>query len=461
MPSRQRAYAVFLCCLCTWLVYILIPRQSATLDQESPAPQEPFAYTPLPPVDFGRLDSTDLDALGTYARSKLSIVSSPQDYAEFGLRVRLFRTLYHSQRHGSTSSSKLYAHLEQQLFGWALTGNQTLNDWHSGYRKGKGIVMAVGDTYARYAVHAVKTIRLLNCSLPIEVFHNGLIDLAPDAIEVLASLPNVRVVDISLIFNNSTLHLEQWDIKPFAVLASSFQQAILLDADTVFVQNPSLLFHDAGYVESGALFFHDRTLFAGDHAKSRWLAAFFPEPLSFGLQHTRFFQARSSHEQEAGVVVLDKHRHFIGLLTICALNLPGAKEQIRLETHGEKETFWMGLELASEEYGFLPSMPGSIGATYVGEGGKTMICGHLAHFDRSGALLWFNDGIVANKRDPEWMNDLAMMTHVSKEGTWTPYLCISGPIQALSDNELRLLERIKALFDPDPIKTFLHKQSSQ
>jgi alpha 1,3-mannosyltransferase len=45
-------------------------------------------------------------------------------------------------------------------------------------------------------------------------------------------------------------------------LASSFQQAILMDADTVFLQAPEVLFSQPTYLEKGALFFQDRTLFS-------------------------------------------------------------------------------------------------------------------------------------------------------------------------------------------------------
>jgi alpha 1,3-mannosyltransferase len=46
-----------------------------------------------------------------------------------------------------------------------------------------------------------------------------------------------------------------WAVKPFAILASQFEQVMLIDADVVFVQPPEVLFDHAGYRETGALFF--------------------------------------------------------------------------------------------------------------------------------------------------------------------------------------------------------------
>jgi alpha 1,3-mannosyltransferase len=49
-----------------------------------------------------------------------------------------------------------------------------------------------------------------------------------------------------------------WSAKPFALLFPSFREAILIDADAFFLQNPQVLFDNAAYVQTGVLFFHGR-----------------------------------------------------------------------------------------------------------------------------------------------------------------------------------------------------------
>jgi hypothetical protein len=51
-----------------------------------------------------------------------------------------------------------------------------------------------------------------------------------------------------------------WALRPFAVLASSFKKVILSDADTVFIQDPTLLLQEPGFKDTGAIFYHDRLL---------------------------------------------------------------------------------------------------------------------------------------------------------------------------------------------------------
>lgn len=421
--------------------------------------QDPFVYIPREFIRFHNLSSDSSQIMNNYAQFKLNQNFDAQDYSEFGLRARLFAKLFKKQLEKPCGCS-VYTFLEKQLFGNWLGSISVLDLYHQSIRKDSGIVIAVGNKYVKFACHTIKVIReIYKSSIPIEIFYNGIEDLRSDAIEMFDSMPMVKTVNLKTFV--SINDLAEWDIKPFAILFSSFRNVILMDADAIFMQNPEILFGEEGYQRSGTLFFHDRTLFSGDFEKSRWISRVIPEPHSPSLRMNRLFLGQSSHEQEAGVVIIDKSRHFIGILTVCSLNLPKSKEQIRLETHGEKETFWIAMELVEESYEFLPNKPGSIGQTFLGDNkheGKQMVCGHLAHFDRKGDLLWFNDGIVANKRDPEWENDLADLQYISKEGEWTPYLCIYGNVTILTLEQLSRIEEIKRLYDPEPVNTFVNRR---
>ncbi|KAF9329094.1 hypothetical protein BG006_007812, partial [Podila minutissima] len=75
---------------------------------------------------------------------------------------------------------------------------------------------------------------------------------------------NIEVIDINKSFDNGYLQLKGWAIKSFAILASRFENATLIDTDVFFLQDLSELFKDPTYEELGVLFFYDRTVYGTD-----------------------------------------------------------------------------------------------------------------------------------------------------------------------------------------------------
>jgi hypothetical protein len=319
------------------------------------------------------------------------------------------------------------------------------------------IVIPTGKEYFRFAVHIIRSVReVFNCTIPIQVYYLGKGDLDRVHVEYLKRKLGVEVVDITAIFDNTVLRMKGWDIKPFAMLAAPYEEVLMMDADSVFLQSPEVFFEDSGYRKEGALFFHDRTLFPTDEHKQAWLTGLFPKPLSRQLKSLRYYKMLSSYEQEDGVVLINKRNHFPGLLSACRLNCEPERERIiHVETHGDKETFWLGFELVQEAYAFMPHMPASLGRVQPDyETHEPAVCGKLAHFDRNGTLLWFNDSIADNKKDEEFAQTTPEFSHYSVEGKWTSYLCVHGPKHELSKAQLDTLERLKRVYDPNPLKTF-------
>jgi alpha 1,3-mannosyltransferase len=75
----------------------------------------------------------------------------------------------------------------------------------------------------------------LGCSLPIEIYYNGPKDLDKELIDILHDEEGVSVVDVSgflpPLLRNS---ISGWGIKPLAMLVSSFQEFVFIDADGNF-----------------------------------------------------------------------------------------------------------------------------------------------------------------------------------------------------------------------------------
>ncbi|KAH8797365.1 putative alpha-1,3-mannosyltransferase [Xylogone sp. PMI_703] len=343
-----------------------------------------------------------------------------------------------------------------EAFGWLLTriGN-LLFPWTTFYfpnalslythihNGGRGIVTTAGDKQAPWLLTSIPMIRRLGCSLPIEIMYMGDEDLGSDLRDELERLPGVIVRNLKQLVNED-LELKGFSIKPFALLLSSFREAILLDADAIMFQNPEVLFQDPDYTKYGALFFHDRILSIEDrrlrfsqpvffhdqgsiarHGR-RWLLQTLPEPISEKVKQNRMWTGNSRQVQESGVVVVDKKRHFLALLVVTYINGPGRTGFYNM-FYGDKESYWIGWELAGDvDYAFHPgelAVPGVIfqysqedsmnnqnilkhsSKTLNGTGRQTWkydsditVCSpQLLHLDRDGNPLWFNGWILTDK----------------------------------------------------------------
>jgi alpha 1,3-mannosyltransferase len=228
-----------------------------------------------------------------------------------------------------------------------------------------------------------------------------------------------------------------WAAKAFAILMSSFHEAIFIDADSFFLVDPTTLFEDEGYRKTGALFFKDRNV--SPESKRAWIKSILPAPISTNVKHNRMWTGESGHMQESGVIVVDKWRHFIPMLLATRLNGPDrdgdeakGKRGVYDMFYGDKETFWLSWEMAgSSDYTFHGGVAGTMGKlTHVQPSDPEkpdeepvtvdgpMICSpQLIHFDHDGKPIWFNGWLAANKDDlQEWQEFDAYLEEEPEQG---------------------------------------------
>ncbi|OUM67819.1 glycosyltransferase family 71 protein [Piromyces sp. E2] len=322
------------------------------------------------------------------------------------------------------------------------TLHQSLYPWVYGHKyksfrdiietcEGRGIVMCVGNKHFNFARSAIDTLRyVIKTDLPIEIFYNGKNDLEESKRKTLSEFENVYLTDISNYFDNNVINLGGWAIKPFSILASRFEEVILIDADSVFIRDPAILFEDEGYLEKGTVFFRDRTLFPGSHKGSKWLKSWMIDPLP-ETRESRYWNEKTSHEMESSTVVINKPKTILGLLTVCKLNEKKIRDNVVYKhVHGDKETFWIGFDMARQPYNMLPGSSLLIGELSVGEAGdkpdERQICGHVGHTARDGKLLYWNDHIVKNKNDAKNKDRLLRFEAYfieDGEGEWPNFHC--------------------------------------
>ena len=280
--------------------------------------------------------------------------------------------------------------VHQSLYPW-LYGNQfnSFGDLIESFH-GKGIVISTGDYHFKYAISTINTLRhVLNCTLPIEVFYSDENDLSSENQQLLAEFDNVYVSDLSNYSNNEIIDVNGWATKPFAILASRFEEVILMDADVLYLRDPSELFKEKGYIEKGTLFFRDRTLYPGSHKGSKWLKEWMINPLP-ETEASRFWNEQSIHEMESSTVVIHKIKTILGLLNVCKLNELNYRQGVIYKmVYGDKETFWMGFDMARQPYYMSP-----IPCLFVGElvfqnnDSSSILCGHNGHSLEDGQLLY-------------------------------------------------------------------------
>lgn len=298
----------------------------------------------------------------------------------------------------------------------------------------RGIVIPTGTKTFRHACHLVATLRqTLRTSLPIEVFYAGEKDLPASQRQTLAQLGQVdggggiEFIDVLRRFDDRTLKLATggWAIKAFAALGSRFAEAVVLDADAVFVQPPDVLLAQRGYAETGALMFHDRLLWQGAFpARHNWWHSQVRQP-SGALNRSLVWTQRYAEEADSGVVVLDKGRLgvLLGLLHVAWQNTQAVRDDVTYKlVYGDKESWWLGMELAGAPYSFEKYYAAVAGwpqgqAPDGGSAEAGKICSFvIAHLDEDDRLLWYNGGLPKNKMTLPAMFEVP--THWMVNGTW-------------------------------------------
>jgi hypothetical protein len=257
-----------------------------------------------------------------------------------------------------------------------------------------------------YIEGLIWTIREIHGSdLGIEIFYLGQKDLNNENIKALESISHsVKCKNIFDFFDEKILNLRGWDIKPFAVLAASFSEVILIDGDVAFLQKPDILFNSELYMTSGALFFHDRSWYGKRWDPVEILSKVSPS-YSYRVKSLRSYAHLTEHEMESGVVVINKAKRFLGLVGACKLLDPQERAIVYSKIHGDKESYWIGFEMMEEDYSFNKWFPGSIG--FIDSTNRT--CGRMVHFDVSGKPIWWNGGFKNADKDVPGYEDMPFL----------------------------------------------------
>lgn len=235
---------------------------------------------------------------------------------------------------------------------------------------GRGVVMCVGGP--KYFIPGYANIKLLRekgCTLPVEVWHLGSCEMDEKMKGLLHELGDVSVIDAFDFYERgkfprqfmddpqrlaesdgwtaeaidaymakvySPRILNGWELNPYSILHSRFQEVLFLDADNSVTSDPTYLFESPAYQQYGALFWPDYQNL--DASRSIWQ-----------IMHVQY---RDEPEFESGQIVVDKKRCWKELWLTMHLN--AHSDFYYKHIHGDKETYHMAWRKAGTEYGMCP-----------------------------------------------------------------------------------------------------------
>jgi len=116
---------------------------------------------------------------------------------------------------------------------------------------------AGGRRYLREAFMTVSRIRESGWDWPIQIWHLGHKELAPDMPHRFDHL-DVEFVDAQLVANKHPVRILQgWPLKSYMVANCPFRNVLLLDSDSAPVRDPMPFFESPEFQQHGAVFFPD------------------------------------------------------------------------------------------------------------------------------------------------------------------------------------------------------------
>lgn len=339
-----------------------------------------------------------------------------------------------------------------------FTDGDDLLDYYRNNLNGRGIVISGATRYSRDIIKLIRVLRALNNELPIQiVYRSDLLIKSKQSIMGagtvdLKDLLSSSYSDIRLLHKvfqelNITVEAEQRglkfpkqditfiDVQPalqrlqkadfsgynnkiIALFFNTFEEVMLFDADTVPMVSPQKMFELKEYQDKGAYFFRDRSLRdSNDWLETNYFSKLMPHKtddidMALGIRPVTDHTLRNEymrgwrHMQEAGLLVLDRKRHFSASLVLFPLLLWG--EPVKSSIWGDKEMYWLAMSIAGDEdYAFNKYSAASIGlVTPVNEHKlynntiSSEVCSsHPGHIYEDGKLLWLNSGFLYCKKN--------------------------------------------------------------
>ena len=241
---------------------------------------------------------------------------------------------------------------------------------------GKGLVIAANGIKYRYVTGVYMNIyvirNLYNSDIPIEIFYVGEDEQFNEQMKnKLLSLGNIKIINLMdrLNTNVSEKRLIGYRTKPLSVIASSFEEIILMDADALSFIDPFYFFDLEGYIKNGMVLFKDYV------SCLKYIDKDFIN--NIGIGSNTYCKKTGGFEIDSSCVVVNKEKAWEALYAICIINVESDSyyNKNKKNVLGDKDTWLIGSMFVDFNPYVSETDPGIL-LSYEKTGMK-MIWGHL------------------------------------------------------------------------------------
>jgi len=199
----------------------------------------------------------------------------------------------------------------------------------------RGIVTTCGSKDLGFLAISLRMLRFTGSTLPVEVFLVSVDDYNVTFCEDLYPQLNARCILMADVLNGNKydrkIEIKTYQFKIIAMLFSSFEEILFLDADNIPVSNPDVLFTSEPFKETGMITWPDF-----------WAETV--SPLYFMILEEEIPNHLTRVSCEAGQLLISKKTHEKSLLLAAYYNYYGPTHYYRIFSQngpgeGDKETF--------------------------------------------------------------------------------------------------------------------------
>ncbi|KAK1147850.1 mannosyltransferase [Aspergillus melleus] len=200
----------------------------------------------------------------------------------------------------------------------------------------KGIVSAAGGTYFPTFLVTLRMLRRTGSTLPVEVFVKDWVEYEPYICEIVLPPLHAKCIVLSEMLSgldggDSNYPIEGYQIKSFAILFSSFENLIWMDADILPLHDPGPLLQYEPFSSTGLVTWPD---FWKNTAS----------PLYFNVSRQLEPPVNTRAATESGALLISKKTHYMTLILAAYYNYHGPSYYYSLldqgaPGEGDKDTF--------------------------------------------------------------------------------------------------------------------------
>ena len=259
--------------------------------------------------------------------------------------------------------------------------------------KKRGLVITATGKKYRYVTGLYMNIycirKLYKSTIPIEIIYVGKEEkFSPKFIKLLDDL-DVKVYDLldRLDTKLPLKKLKGYRSKPLALLASSFEEAVLMDADALSFRDPESFFEMDCYKKYGMVLFKDYVNCL-HYINSKFLD-------TIGIGSENYCEKTDNFEIDSSCVIINKKLAWEALYTICLINVESSAYYGRFTNNvlGDKDTWLIGSLFVDFDPFVISSDPGNLLYPTKNEEEVRAIFGHL-QFDETNVPLYYNNQVI-------------------------------------------------------------------